>query len=65
MDTCLMTYHKSPKIPAWQHVEKLDFVGAVNRCIFHCMETRLIISRLNAYLNTAQVITIIHYEDET
>ena len=45
---CLTTYQKSPKILAWKHVEKLGFVGAVDRCIFHCMETRLIISRPNA-----------------
>ena len=45
---CIITYQKAPKILAWQHVEKLDFVGAVDRCVFHCMETRLIISRPNA-----------------
>ena len=62
---CLITYQKPPKIPAWQQVEKRDFVGAVDRCIFHCMETRLIISRPNAYEDTAQIITIIHHKDET
>ena len=62
---CLITYQKPPKIPAWQQVEKRDFVGAVDCCIFHCMETTLIISRPNAYEDTAQIITIIHHKDET